>query len=830
MPKVKSQKKHNDFKKKKETFLQKLQKEFSSPAILYFLGSIFTVFLVYFFSLFREWQAFDERDFYNETIFPIPTKFDEIIEVIRSFVLGYHIESMNTFFSNHITIRSNPIAASLVVFVSYFLKKNALLYHILQLAIHLINTALAWLIFYKITNLFEGKINNNNFKYLITSLFTLAWALHSANTEAILLVTNWGALLTYTFCFLFLYFEISTIITGKKVTKLRITIISILFCLAMFLTEYGYSMPLILFCVIFAFTYKNLGSFTKALSIAALQSSPYFIGLLLFGTLSLLRPDSPLVNLFNISSKGIHPSSLYMFIERNLWLVPQIFLHFLKLLFFPKTLSTYQSNLIHLSSTLFEPYSIICTLFYLLFLLTPIIIFLTLKNKGSVFSCSLIYAFYFSLFPFLHVLLPTYCLTADRYCYFPSFILLFLLLNFLLLFLNLNQLSQNKVKPIITTLACLVFILGIRTLIRIQEWNNSDSLYKSSLKIEKNPLYNGQRLIVYADYIGAKGKKDEMEESLQESLRKLHKALKQLTVLKRKYPVQPITLKLYGLDYDSLILKAAYGIATIKNDNYQENPKNILAFYEPYIKKKLHLGNINQLTLYADILLKDGQHEKSKTILESGLKRFPYSSALLYSLANFYLELEKDLDKANKILQQAYYYFPNQTETLYKLFKYYEKVNDLQNQAKFAYLLGLRDHSAKSYQRAVQIYLDLNQLNLAEKSLRKLVRLSSNDPVTLLLTSRYLDLIGKRGKILELLNTAYLLNNAQGKEKDIKVTKSILVSLINVTIHTGNLDTAKKYLKEFQEIKGLTSEDWKLINLLKSNLATQEENLKRIGK
>lgn len=788
--------------------------------LIYFFSTIAITLFIYFFSLFREWQAFDERVFYNETIFPIPTRLDEISELIKSFVLNYHIESTNTFFSNNLTVRSNTLASVLVLITSFFLKKNAFLYHILQLSIHLLNVVLVWFIFKKVAKLIAQEIPPKT-SYLFVSLFTLLWSLHSANTEAILLVTNWDTLLTYTFCFSFILYEISLIENNKfTVSKLGTFGISILFFLTMLFTEYAYTLPLVLFFVIFSFTYKNLTNIKRALLISVKRANPYFLGIIFYIIASLNKGDSSLVNIFQANfSESNNPSSflytLNVFAERNLWLVPQIFTHLLKILFFPITLSTYQSNLIPLAKTLIEPISILCITIYFLFLTLPIVLFLIFRKTKSSFVYPLIYAFFFSVFPFLHIILPTYCLAADRYCYFPSSIL-FLILSSVFFLKIKNQASYN-LKPIIITLSCVLTLSGIRTLVRSQEWNNSYSLYQSALKAEKNPLYKGQKLIIFADYIGTRGNQLQMEKSLNEALIELKTSIKELKKLKKKYPQQPTTLKLYGLDYKTLLMKAAYGIATIKHDNFQEPAEKTLKYFERFIKNKLHLASVNQFTLYADLLSKTNNQNKAKEVLEYAYKKYPYSSSVIYSLADYYLLHENNLDKSLKLLQRAYKLYPNHLLTLYKLFKYYEKTNDLPNQAKFAYLLGLREHSASSYQRAAQIYLDLNQLPLAHKTLKKLARLNNADPVTFLLTSRYLDLAGKRGNILQTLNNAYFLAKSQ-KNTDSNVIKSILLSLINVTSHIGKLDDSKKYLKEFQEMKDLTTEDINKINELKTKL------------
>ena len=779
---------------------------FSSPGFLYFAGTIFVVFFIYSFSLFRPWLPFDERLFYNEEFLPIPTSFNEIFEIIKSFVLGSHIVSTNNFFSKHLTLRSDPFAWSILIFILFFFKKNAVLYHLLQLFIHLANSIIVFLIFKKSREIFKKSLNN--FDYLTISIFTVIWALHSANTEAILLVTNWNALLTYTFCLCFIFYETSKFEKNLFfITKSQAILTSILFFILMFITEYGYTFPVIIFFIVFAYNRIKSSNSIKEVSINAIKiSMPYFIGLFLFFLFSVFKPDSAINNIINSHSP------IYAFIERNLWLVPQLFIHFLKLLFFPKALSLYQSNLVHLSNKLISPYSIFCSLSYLLFLLLPLILFFLYRKKAHGFIYPLIYAFYFSIFPFLHIITPTYCLSADRYCYFPSFVLLLVLIQ--PIYLLLNGQSQKFVKPLFISLSLLVLLLGIRTLFRIQEWNDPYKLYNSAAKIEKNLLYKGQRLNILADYVGEHLKdQDQMESLLEKSLSCLNKALQDFKT-KSQAISQPITLKIYGLDYKTLTQKAAYSIAVIKNDNYREPPQNTLAIFEPYIENDLNSAGISQISFYADLLLKNNEIDKAKYVYKYAYKKYPFVLEISLPLSDLYLNNDNNPDKALKILQESYKYYPNKGMPMYKLLKFYETSNDPLNQAKYAYLLGLREHSVESYQHAAQIYLDINKLQDAKKTLDKLIQLNPNNPFTLLQLSKYLDLSGNGKDILEILNKAYLLNKASNTNEQY-VTKAIVESLINVNFKLGNVEAARKYFSELEDLQDLTKQDIEQIKSVK---------------
>ena len=650
-----------------------LQESSRKKALYYLFAVILITLFIYSFSLFRPWQPFDERLFYSEEFLPIPSSFSEIFEVINSFVINYHIVSMNSFFSNWVTLRSNQLASILIVFVSFFLKKHAFSYHLLQLFIHIVNSAMVFLILKKLLALASNKKILSETRLALVSILTLVWSLHSTNTEAVLLVTNWTTLLTYTFCFCFLLYEVSKI-KEFKTSLLNKLITSVLFCTLMFFTEYAYSLPIIIFFLLSSTKLNLSSSIKEAITFSFNKSTPYFLGIFLYIMFSLLIPNSTLINLINNNTTSF---SIYPFLERNLWLTPQIFIHFFKLLFFPATLSTYQSNLIHPSNSLFNLYSIFCCISYLLFLILPAIFFI--KSKNHKFLFPLIYCFYFSLFPFLHILAPTYCLIADRYCYFPLFFLLLFILQVTFVFYK----KEDNKFPVYLLLLILI-ALATRTYIRILDWNNPKIFFQSAIKADNNPLYKAQKLTIYAGLA-------DKDQSLNRSLEILNTNLDTLEEETKNYNKEPLTLKLYGLDSKSLLLKAIYLIASIKSDYLNENPKTTLVFYESYIKKELKIANINELLFYASILSKNGQFNKAVKILKYSYKRFPYSPEVLKSLANYYF-YKKDFQNLDNILNQAYKLFPNDREILGLLYNYYSIINNKEKMSRFEYLIRLREH------------------------------------------------------------------------------------------------------------------------------------------
>ena len=92
---------------------------------------LFTVF-IYLGAINRPWQPFDESVYFEEVHFPVPYNFNELVEVIKTFAPIAHIESINTFFSNYMTIRAEPLNSMIVILLLFLFKKNAILYHIFQ--------------------------------------------------------------------------------------------------------------------------------------------------------------------------------------------------------------------------------------------------------------------------------------------------------------------------------------------------------------------------------------------------------------------------------------------------------------------------------------------------------------------------------------------------------------------------------------------------------------------------------------------------------------------------------------------------------------------------
>jgi len=352
-------------------------------------------------TLSRPWLIYDERVIFDNSFFPSPVSFSEIFETFKEFGLNFNFLSSNAIYSSNSVIRSSPLSLILNTLVNFFLKKNQFCYHLLILILHIINTSLVYFIIKILTD-----ISGNNSVKLLPVLLTLIWAIHPVMLESVLLSTNFPRLFTYIFFFAF-FLDFLKNKEQNKLIKRRI-IIPLIFLIPMFSTECMIILPFVFFIVSFQQLFQTEGlktSFKRSFE----YTIPYFTGITIY----------LIYFLFLSHIKSNHPSGgneFVVFLERVLWLSPQIFFHSLKLIFYPKLLSVDQSLFIHLGKTLFDPYAVFCFSFLFMWLLVPLYLFVFRRKFPDLFFLN--WTFFFALLPFLHILMPSYALFAERYLYF----------------------------------------------------------------------------------------------------------------------------------------------------------------------------------------------------------------------------------------------------------------------------------------------------------------------------------------------------------------------------------------------------------------------------
>ncbi len=675
----------------------------------------FTIVLLLFIpTLSRPWLIYDERVIFDNSFFPSPTSFSEIFELLKEFGLNYHFLSSNAIYSSNSVVRSSPVGLILVIFSNLFLKKDVILYHAFIIVLHLINTCLVYFILKFFINPF-----NNFYNRILIIACTLIWAIHPVMLEPILLSTNFARIFTYIFFFGF-FLDFLKNKTQNKLIKRRI-IIPLLFLIPMFSTECMIVFPFILFIVSFQelFQAENLKiSLKKSFE----YTVPYFTGILIY----------LIYFIFFSSTKTYHPlqsNELVVFLERVFWLSPQIFFHSLKLVFYPKVLSIDQSLFVHLGKTLFDPYAMFCLTFLMIWLFIPFYLFIFKKKVPDLFFLS--WTFFFALLPFLHILMPSYAIFAERYLYCPLAFLIF----------GLAKICSKNLR--LTRILCLflsvlLILCFIRSHYRALDWRDNYSFINSTYKIAKEPLLKGIGLgmLAKAIIILEPGKTAEAKTYFIESLELLEKAKIKNKKLKLKFQKSlPAVIKSYGLDYDSILTKIAYLEVSSKCLELNESPEIGLKILSPIIKNTTKLDP-RIFELYAYLLKLENKYSDAKHILLKANSLFPNTQFILNSLFDIAIK-ENNKAEAEKYLSNLLKYYIYDISVLSKAHDFYQSQRDFIKTARYGYLYGLRTHSKAAYQQALYLYLYINNLNKAKDIVPQLLAIDKNDPQSTYLINAY---------------------------------------------------------------------------------------------
>ncbi len=696
--------------------------------IINLLICLAVILLLFIPTLSRPWLIYDERATFDNSFFPSPASFSEIFEVFKEFGLNFNFISSNIIYSSNSVIRSSPISLILNTFISFFFKKNHIYYHLFILILHIINTFLIYFIiksFIAPEDLSKKQqsaerrfIPNNNFsKRLILIFLSLIWAIHPVMIESVLLSTNFPRLLTYTFFFGFVLDFLKNRERNKTIK--RWIIIPLLFLIPMFSTECMIVLPFVLFIIAFqeSFQRENLKTSLKQ---SFKQTTPYFTGIIIyliyFFFLSHIKTNQPLSS-----------NELVVFLERVFWLSPQIFFHSLKLIFYPKILSIDQTLFVHLGKTLFDPYAIFCLIFLILWLFVPFYFFVFKRKFPDLFFMS--WAFFFALLPFLHILMPSYALSTERYLYCPLAFLIFSLAKIL---------SKNS-RFAYLFLFILLMSCFIRTHYRTLDWKDNYSFINSTYKSAKDPLLKaiGLGMLAKAIIILEPAKTIEAKKYFIEVLELLKKARIENKKLKLKFQKSlPAVVKSYGLDYDSLLTKISYLEVSSRCLELNESPGIGIKILEPVMKKANKLDP-RIFELYSHLLILENKYPEAKNILLRANSLYPHTQFILTKLFDLIVKYENNPLEAKKYLLDAINYYQYDIPTLTKTHDFYQSQGDLTKIARYAYLYGLRTNSKVAYQQALYLYLDRTDLNKAKNIVSKLLVIDKNDPKSIYLINLY---------------------------------------------------------------------------------------------
>jgi len=538
---------------------------------------------------------------------------------------------------------------------------------------------------------------------------SLIWALHPVNVESVLFTANWAAILNYTFCIFVLYYFISFNLRNNSI--INSLVIFTLFLIPVFMTEYSCTIPLILFLYTYAYLQRtnNEQSIIKSISLSIKKCIPLFIPLIFF----IIHFFSSLASENLISASN---NSTIIGLERIFWLSPQIFFHLIKLILFPVNLSIDQTAMVELSKSLFEPYSTFCTLFMYSILLISILSLVFIKKSGSYFLFILFFPFMVSISPFLHIASPTYCLASERYLYLPT--LIFILgFSHLIFFLLSKKTSKKTSYSVIFFLSVVLVLFSLKTLSRTFDWKDSESLFASSLKSTKSALFKGLRTAM----LGSLYSNTDMNKGtlyIKNAVAILEKSIEQLEETKKHNEGKtPGVIKAYGLDEKTIQAKTAYLLVSTRL-GLDLDLKDAYEILKPYMQDKLIIDT-QILDLYIGILFANNKLDEAEDLLNSAIKK-KTNPTILIILSEIYKQKYNDLTRAKELLKKSFKLFPYDPQTLDSLRKFYLYANKPAEFATFSYLHGIRMHSKESLENAYNVFIRLNNAEMANKALENI--------------------------------------------------------------------------------------------------------------
>lgn len=618
------------------------------------------------------WKHFDEQIIYDETILPIPYSLSEFFNFITQLGVNNHFEASSIFHSSVSNLRGTPLDVLFTLCVFMMFKKTAFAYHVFSLVLHIINSALCFLIINRI-------VKNNSYSFLLT----LIWSLHPGNVESILFATNFGALVTYFFCFALMNYYFDKLDAGSKdsISLKSKILIGAIYLFPLFLNEYSVTFPVIIFLYIFSQSCKNLGyktAFTKFTTMVA----PLFFSLVIF-----------FINFISLPViRTSQENSITLILERVFWFSPQVFFHIVKTIFFPSNLSIDQSSHVLLSDSLITPYSVFCFIFMYGLILLSAITFFKLKNNKFHLLFTTYTFFIIALLPFLHIISPLYNIFSERYLYLPTFFLIFGVAHiFQDSGFRVQGLKTNKRSGLITTtLVLLCIFCGARTYTRSLDWKDSVALFSSTLKNPPNELLKGLReemlggvLIETRTDPNSKEKGNKLIEqgykTLANSLRDYDKSTNR----------EPEIIKAYGLDKKTLNAKTAYLLAYTL-DLMNNNPKSVYNLLKPYMED-LSVFDTQLVDLYLSLALRNNDINEVERVVNKVILLKPSAPIFLYKSKVSEIKY-KDKVLAERYLLKAFNYFPYDKLTLLSLREFYKRHGNQNKYMKFKQLLDLRNH------------------------------------------------------------------------------------------------------------------------------------------
>jgi len=356
-----------------------------------------------------------------------------------------------------------PLTELYFAFLYQLSANSSFFYHVIQVALHIINAFLIFILF--------KKFFQNEISFLLSVIFLV----HPMQVESVSYISAAGSVL-------FFVFGISALlIITKKNIKYKESLIVFLLTLASILTrESGFLFIIVGLTYLLVFNKKY---FSRFLLIYSSCSILYF--LIRFGIGGVYFTTRPLIPIDRLT------------LLQRLINVPGILFYYIKTLIFPINLFIDQQWIV--SSMTLSNFYIPLFLLIGLFLLLLFYFFKFIKGKEEE---SKIYLFFivwsiagFSLYS---QIFPLDMTVADRWVYFP-FVGILGITGF---FISSISATKKNLKYAVIILSVIISLFSIRMIIRNANWYNFLTLYSHDVKHNNNYLIENdfaQQLLLTGD-------------------------------------------------------------------------------------------------------------------------------------------------------------------------------------------------------------------------------------------------------------------------------------------------------------------------------------------
>ena len=373
--------------------------------------------------------------------------------------------NLKLMFTSYCMGNYHPFVLAVYTFIYSVAKDLPFTYHLVNLLIHLLNTAIVLFLIYELVGVVEIAI--------VVSLF---FGIHPMHVESVAWVSELKDLM-YTSFFLFsLLFYIKYI--KNDLSKKYFVFSLIFFLCSLFSKGMGVSLTVVLLLIDYYLQRKiQLKIF--------LEKIPFFILSIVFGVIALNAQKN----------SGAIPDEIYPLSQRIVFASYSFVLYIVKLIA-PVNLSAYYLYPSKVGENIPDSFFI----FPALILLIISGCFYAIKKYRIIFFG--ICFFSATIFLVLQLIPVGSALMADRYTYIPS-IGLFLILSF-----GLNNLYQSETFKIVAIGLFLFFSICFSVLSyqRIEIWKNSMNLYNDILKNGEVPMAYSNRGMLYqnvGDFVNA---------------------------------------------------------------------------------------------------------------------------------------------------------------------------------------------------------------------------------------------------------------------------------------------------------------------------------------